>query len=126
MVTRFGPYQLISLLGRGGMGEVWEAVDTPKEDRRRVALKLLSPDALCDPELERRFRQECNLAASIEHQHVLLVFDYEVDGRPWIAMPLIPASARRCTTSSSRRCGVAASPSDTAIGLSTAETARCC
>src|SRR5262249_55045555 len=58
-----------------------------------VALKVLPPNALGDSELEHRFRQECKIAAQIEHPHVLPVYDYAVDDSrpyiPYIAMRLI-------------------------------------
>src|SRR5215475_6829157 len=79
---------MIELLGHGGMGEVWEAVNQ-RNHNRKVALKLLSPEALSDPERAERFRRECELAARINHQHILPVYDYAVDGRPYIAMQLV-------------------------------------
>ncbi|MCG8920179.1 protein kinase [Actinokineospora sp. PR83] len=81
-VTR---YRLVRLLGRGGMGEVHVAEDTMLHNRQ-VALKLLSAGALTDPDLERRFRQECELAAQIDHPNVLPVYNYSVGEKPYIAM----------------------------------------
>ncbi|MFD7660279.1 serine/threonine-protein kinase, partial [Actinosynnema sp. NPDC059797] len=78
-------YRLVRLLGRGGMGEVHVAEDTSRHDRQ-VALKLLSTTALSDPELEKRFRRECELAAQIDHPNVLPVYDYSVGERPYIVM----------------------------------------
>jgi serine/threonine kinase PknH len=82
-----GPYELAQLIGRGGMGEVWLALDTRND--REVAIKLLSSQALTDPELQERFRRECKLAGQIRHPHILPVWDYSVQGRPYIVMPLI-------------------------------------
>ncbi|MFD9740395.1 serine/threonine-protein kinase [Umezawaea sp. NPDC059074] len=87
MPEKVGPYEILSTLGRGGMGTVYEALD--ERTGRRVALKVLPKGALSDPELEERFRQECGLAGRIEHPHVLPVYDYDVNGRPYIAMRVI-------------------------------------
>jgi serine/threonine-protein kinase len=82
-----GPYELAQLIGRGGMGEVWLAHDSRND--REVAIKLLAKQALTDPELQERFRRECKLAGQIRHSHILPVWDYSVDGRPYIVMPYI-------------------------------------
>ncbi|ANZ41836.1 hypothetical protein BBK82_43805 [Lentzea guizhouensis] len=88
MSNQFGSYELQQLLGRGGMGEVYLAVNS--RTGRRVALKLLSNDeALRDPELARRFRLECRLAAQIDHPHVLPVYDYSTDDPPYFVMRYI-------------------------------------
>src|SRR5262245_24130976 len=59
--TRFGPYETVSFLGAGGMGEVYEAIDTRLN--RRVALKVLPPHLVADEERRRRFVQEAQLAS---------------------------------------------------------------
>jgi serine/threonine protein kinase len=82
-----GPYELAQLIGRGGMGEVWLAHDTRND--REVAIKLLAKQALTDPELQERFRRECKLAGQIRHSHILPVWDFSVEGRPYIVMPFI-------------------------------------
>ncbi|MFC4852246.1 serine/threonine-protein kinase [Actinophytocola glycyrrhizae] len=82
-----GPYELAQLIGRGGMGEVWLAHDTRND--REVAIKLLAKQALADHELQERFRRECKLAGQIRHSHILPVWDYSVEGRPYIVMPFI-------------------------------------
>jgi serine/threonine-protein kinase len=69
------------------MGEVWLAIDTRND--REVAIKLLASQALTDPELQERFRRECKLAGQIRHPHILPVWDYAVQGRPYIVMPFI-------------------------------------
>ena len=58
--TPFGRYQLIELLGRGGMGEVWRAHDTDID--RVVALKMLLPHYAQDADFEKRFRREARAA----------------------------------------------------------------
>src|SRR5262249_38634439 len=91
-----GHYQMVRRSGGGGMGAVYEAVDT-RHGKRRVALKVLPPNALGDSELEHRFRQECKIAAQIEHPHVLPVYDYAVDDSrpyiPYIALRLLSTGA---------------------------------
>lgn len=87
MTDLVGPYELAQLIGRGGMGEVWLAIDTRND--REVAIKLLAQQALTDPELQERFRRECKIAAKIWHPHILPVWDYSVQGRPYIVMPFV-------------------------------------
>ena len=84
----FGRYRLVSLLGRGGMGEVWRAVDTDKD--REVALKVLGSWLGGDPLFAERFRRESALAARLNSPNIIPIHDYgEIDGRLYIDMPLI-------------------------------------
>jgi serine/threonine-protein kinase len=69
----FGRYRLLSLLGRGGMGEVWQAVDTDKD--RQVALKILRPGLQNDPDYVARFRREAALAARLNSPHIVPIHD---------------------------------------------------
>ena len=87
MHPEVGPYQPVKLLGKGGMGEVWEAVDTRRQ--RTVALKILTAEALNDAELRERFLREIRLAAEIENPYVVAVYDFSVGPPPYIAMRLI-------------------------------------
>jgi serine/threonine protein kinase len=87
VTDQVGPYQLAQLIGRGGMGEVWLALDTRND--REVAIKLLASQALTDPELQERFRRECRIAVKIWHPHILPVWDFSVQGRPYIVMPFV-------------------------------------
>jgi serine/threonine kinase PknH len=82
-----GPYELKTLIGRGGMGEVWEAVET--RTNRRVALKILTDEALRNEELRARFLLEMEVAAEIENPYVVPVYDFGIGPPPYIAMPLI-------------------------------------
>ena len=85
---RLGRYQLISFLGRGGMGKVYKAYD-PRL-KRNVALKLLYRD---DPHLLKRFTREARAQASIDHDRVCRVFEVDEDkGTPYIAMQLLDAT----------------------------------
>ena len=77
--TPFGRYQLIELLGRGGMGEVWRAHDTAID--RVVALKMLLPHYAQDSDFEKRFRREARAAARLDDPHVVPIHDVgEIDG----------------------------------------------
>ncbi len=83
----WGPYRIVRLLGRGGMGEVYEAEQL--ETGRRLALKILR-NTLRGDEDRARFLREGQLAASISHAHTVYIFgSEEVDGAPAITMELL-------------------------------------
>jgi serine/threonine protein kinase len=85
----FGPYRLESLLGAGGMGQVWRAVDTDHGDRV-VALKVLAAAVADDADFTRRFRRESALAAGLNAPTIVPIHSYgEIDGRLFIDMALI-------------------------------------
>ncbi|WP_370627800.1 serine/threonine-protein kinase [Nocardia brasiliensis] len=87
--TRFGPYELRSLLGKGGMGEVYQAYDTVKD--RVVAVKLLHEELAGDPVYQVRFRRESQAAARVAEPHIIPIHDWGViDGVLFIDMQLIP------------------------------------
>ena len=71
--TRFGPYELLGELGRGGMGVVYAASDTRLG--RHVAIKVLPAEAVADPERRRRFMQEARAASALSHPNIAQVFD---------------------------------------------------
>src|SRR5436190_23642560 len=84
----FGPYVIVRALGKGGMGQVYEAEET--ESGRRVAMKILSR-GLGDDEERERFLREGRLAASLSHPNTVYVLGTtEVQGFPVIAMELAP------------------------------------
>lgn len=86
--TRFGPYELHSVIGVGGMGEVYRAFDTARE--RMVAIKLLRPDMAADRSFQERFRRESRVAARLQEPHVIPVHDFgEIDGVLYIDMRLV-------------------------------------
>src|SRR5688572_10247186 len=80
-----GRYVLGDLIGRGGMGEVFEAWDLRLD--RPVALKRLRSDLAEQPEMRRRVQAEARAAARLAHPNVVAVFDTGVDdGHPFIVM----------------------------------------
>ena len=83
--TRLGHYEVLSLLGQGGMGVVYKARDTHLD--RFVAIKVLPPEAVTDSERKRRFVQEAKAASSLNHPNIVTVHDIETDhGVMFIAM----------------------------------------
>src|SRR5688572_14178135 len=84
----WGPYRIGRLLGRGGMGEVYEAESL--ETGRRLALKLLR-SRLERADDRARFLREGQLAASISHPHTVYIYgSEEIEGMPVISMELLP------------------------------------
>src|SRR5688572_3957081 len=85
---RLGPYRIVRLLGRGGMGEVYEAEHV--EWSRRLALKVLR-QRFNNATDRARFLREGQLAASISHPHAVYICgSEEIDGKPVISMELLP------------------------------------
>ena len=83
-----GRYEVLQLLGRGGMGAVYKAHD--EELDRTVALKLIRPDLARNPEMVRRFKQELILARQVTHKNVIRIFDLgQADGIKFITMDFV-------------------------------------
>ncbi len=76
--SRFGPYQIVSPLGAGGMGEVYRGRDTRLQ--RPVAIKILHAHAALDSDRQRRFAQEAIAASALNHPNILTVYDVGADG----------------------------------------------
>jgi serine/threonine protein kinase, bacterial len=86
--SQFGPYLLRRLVGRGGMGDVYEAEDTVRE--RIVALKLMSETLSMDPIFRQRMQREARTAGRLQEPHVVPIHDYgEIDGQLYVDMRLI-------------------------------------
>ncbi len=85
-----GPYRLVSLLGEGGMGQVWLAVRSDGLYERRVALKLLRP-GLGDAGLRLRFTRERQILARLAHANIARLLDAGImaDGQPYLALDYI-------------------------------------
>src|SRR5262249_43499747 len=83
--ARIGPYDIQSLLGAGGMGEVYRARDTRLD--RIVAIKVLSADLDRQPKARRRFEQEARAVSRLHHPHICTLFDIgEEDGTSFLVM----------------------------------------
>ena len=92
--TKIGPYEIVSLLGAGGMGEVYRARDSRL--RREVAVKVLPPSFAKDTDRLRRFEQEARMAGALNHPNILAIFDIGAqDGVPYIVSELLEGEALR-------------------------------
>ncbi len=92
--TDFGPYRLRRLIGRGGMGEVYEAYDTKKD--RTVALKLLPEAVSHDAVFRKRLQREAHSAGRLLEPHVVPIHDYgEIDGVLYVDMRMIDGTDLR-------------------------------
>jgi eukaryotic-like serine/threonine-protein kinase len=92
--TRLGPYEVVSPLGSGGMGEVYLAEDTRLH--RKVALKILPPDLASDRNRMHRFNQEAMAAAALNHPHIAHIYEIgRTGGVHFIAMEYIDGDTLR-------------------------------
>jgi serine/threonine protein kinase len=83
-----GPYQELSFVGKGGMGEVYRGRDTRLN--RFVAIKVLPEHVGRDPQLKRRFHREAQTLAKLSHPHICPVFDFgEQDGVAYLVMEFL-------------------------------------
>src|SRR5213592_1007426 len=90
--TKIGPYEIVSLLGSGGMGEVYRARD-PRLGRD-VALKVLPAAFTTDADRLRRFEQEARAAAALNHPNIVTIHSVEKsDGVLFLTMELIEGRA---------------------------------
>ncbi len=101
---QIGCYRILSLLGAGGMGQVYRARDTKLG--RDVAIKMLPADFAADPERLRRFEHEARLLASLNHPHIATIHGLEEsDGLPALVMELVegPTLAEKLTQAPRRK-----------------------
>src|SRR5438132_9695152 len=86
--TRLGPYEVLTAIGAGGMGQVYRARDTRL--KRMVAIKVLPADVAADPERLARFRREAEVLAALNHPNIAVVHGLEEEGgRIAMAMELV-------------------------------------
>src|SRR5215469_12211184 len=92
--TRLGPYEIVSAIGAGGMGEVYRARD-PRL-KREVAIKVLPASFSSDPQRLHRFEQEAIAAGALNHPNILAVYDIgQQDGSPYIVSELLDGATLR-------------------------------
>ena len=92
--TKLGPYEILSPIGAGGMGEVYRARD--ERLKREVAIKVLPTSFAADAERLRRFEQEAQAAGALNHPNITAVHDFgSVDGAPYIVTELLEGETLR-------------------------------
>src|SRR5712691_5338171 len=92
--ARLGPYEIVSAIGAGGMGEVYRAKDTRLQ--RDVAIKVLPGALSSDSDRLARFEQEARAAAALNHPNILAVYDIgSHDGAPYIVSELLDGQTLR-------------------------------
>src|SRR5580704_14378574 len=92
--TKLGPYEIVSLLGAGGMGEVYRARDSRL--KRDVAIKVLPQALSLDADRMRRFEQEALATAALNHPNILAVFDIGTsEGSPYVVSELLEGETLR-------------------------------
>ena len=84
--SRLGPYEIVSLIGGGGMGLVYKAQDTRL--KRLVALKLLPPELTRDETAKQRFLQEAQAASALDHPNICVIHEINEtpDGQLYLVM----------------------------------------
>ncbi len=86
--TRIGPYEILTSLGAGGMGEVYRAIDSNL--KRQVAIKVLPPALGAEPERVSRFQREAEVLAALNHPHIANIYGLEKsDGALALVMELV-------------------------------------
>src|SRR5438270_10161797 len=92
--SRLGPYELLTPIGAGGMGEVFRARDTRLN--REVAIKLLPQEFAKDPDRSRRFELESKTLAALNHPNILTIYDAGVqNGTAYLVSELLEGKTLR-------------------------------
>src|SRR6266513_586641 len=82
---RLGPYEILSPVGAGGMGEVYKARDTRLD--RTVAIKVLPPHSSSSPDVRQRFEREAKTISQLSHPHICALYDVgNQDGIEYLVM----------------------------------------
>ena len=99
--SRLGPYEIVSALGAGGMGEVYRAKD-PRLGRE-VAIKVLPASFSADADRLRRFEQEAKAAGLLNHPNITAVYDIgSHDGAPYVVQELLEGETLRSALAGGR------------------------
>jgi len=86
--TKLGPYEILAMLGAGGMGEVYRALDTRLD--RTVAVKVLASHLSSSPELKQRMEREAKAISSLNHRHICHLYDIgSQDGTDYMVMEFL-------------------------------------
>jgi serine/threonine protein kinase len=105
-----GPYRIVTVLGRGGMGEVYQARDTRLD--RDVALKFLPADCVDTPDARERFRREARAISALNHPNICTLYDVgEYEGQPFLVMERIEGQSLK------QRMGVGAMKPGEAVSI---------
>ena len=104
--TTLGPYEVLSPIGAGGMGEVYKARDTRLG--RTFAIKVLPEHVASDPDLKQQFEREAKTISSLNHPHICTLYDIgEQDGIDFLVMEYLEgdtlAKRRWCAEMTDRR-----------------------
>src|SRR2546428_5767653 len=91
--TKLGPYEILAMLGAGGMGEVYRALDTRLD--RTVAVKVLASHLSSSPELKQRMEREAKAISSLNHRHICHLYDIgSQDGTDYMVMEVLEGGPR--------------------------------
>jgi len=105
-IGRLGPYRVLRVLGRGGMGTVFVAEDVHLE--RKISLKLLKRDLISDADARHRFMREARTAAAVKDDHIVTIYQVGQAGNiPYIAMELLEGETLDDLIRRSRRLPIA-------------------
>src|SRR5689334_10884433 len=92
--TRLGPYEIVGVLGAGGMGEVYRARDSRLS--RDVAIKVLPAELASDGARRKRFEKEARAASGLSHPGIVSIYDIgSVDSTVYVAMELVEGQTLR-------------------------------
>ena len=99
--TRLGPYEIVSALGAGGMGEVYCARDARLD--RTVAVKVLAPEFATDPGFRARFEREAKAISALTHPHICRLYDIGRDDQTeYLVLELVEGETLAARLSAAR------------------------